>query len=253
MTYISKEAPGPDETTRDAIRRRLAETAEKEQWNGQTLVGPHRDDIAFVSAGRDLSGFASRGQQRTAILAYKLATLDLVRRSIGRPPLLLLDDVFSELDPIPARPSRAPDRRAAAGVRHNHDGGRSRSGARRGRDRVEGHARGAEPCLASTAAQPPKRVGDVLPAVAAELGIDGQLRFARQLAAWQRIVAERVPGAAGSSSLLSLQPPALVVSATSPIVAQEIRLRQSDLLDAFAQAPEGQKLIELRVVVRPAG
>ena len=99
MTYLSKETPGPDETTRDAIRRRLAETAEKEQWNGQTLVGPHRDDVAFVSAGRDLSGFASRGQQRTAILAYKLATLDLVRRTIGRPPLLLLDDVFSELDP----------------------------------------------------------------------------------------------------------------------------------------------------------
>ena len=101
--------------------------------------------------------------------------------------------------------------------------------------------------------RPPTRVGDVLPAVAAELGIDGQLRFARQVAAWQRIVAERVPGAAWSSSLLSLQPPALVVSATSPIVAQEIRLRQSDLLDAFAQAPEGQKLIELRVVVRPVG
>lgn len=99
LTYLSKETPGPDETTRDAIRRRLAETAEKEQWNGQTLVGPHRDDVAFVSAGRDLSGFASRGQQRTAILAYKLATLDLVRRTIGRPPLLLLDDVFSELDP----------------------------------------------------------------------------------------------------------------------------------------------------------
>ena len=99
LSYLSKETPGPDEDTRSAIRRRLAETAEKEQWNGQTLVGPHRDDVAFVSAGRDLSGFASRGQQRTAILAYKLATLDLMRRTIGRPPLLLLDDVFSELDP----------------------------------------------------------------------------------------------------------------------------------------------------------
>lgn len=101
--------------------------------------------------------------------------------------------------------------------------------------------------------QPPKRVGDVLPTVAADLGIDAHLRFARQVAAWQRIVAERVPAAGGSSTLLSLQPPALVVSATSPIVAQEIRLRQADLLDAFARAPEGQRLIELRVVVRPAG
>ncbi|HEV3485383.1 MAG TPA: DNA replication and repair protein RecF, partial [Vicinamibacterales bacterium] len=99
LVYHSKETPGPDETTRDAIRRRLAETADKEQWNGQTLVGPHRDDVVFVSAGRDLAGFASRGQQRTAILAFKLATLEVLTGAFGRPPLLLLDDVFSELDP----------------------------------------------------------------------------------------------------------------------------------------------------------
>ncbi len=68
-------------------------------WNGVTLVGPHRDDLAFELDGRDLSSFASRGQQRTAILAMKLAELDLLRRVDGRPPLLLLDDVFSELDP----------------------------------------------------------------------------------------------------------------------------------------------------------
>src|SRR5262245_59356599 len=98
-----------------------------------------------------------------------------------------------------------------------------------------------------------KRVGDVLPGVAAELGIDRELRLARQMATWERIVEERVPRASGATSLLSLQPPALVVSATSPIVAQELRLRQTELLDAFAQAPEGQKLIELRVVIRAVG
>jgi hypothetical protein len=98
-----------------------------------------------------------------------------------------------------------------------------------------------------------RRVGDVLPGVAAELGIDGELRFARQMAAWQRIVGERVPAATGASSLLALQPPALVVSASSPIVAQELRLRQADLLGAFAQAPEGERLIELRVVLRAFG
>ena len=101
--------------------------------------------------------------------------------------------------------------------------------------------------------QPPKRIGEVLPDVAASLGIEGELRFARQVSTWQRIVAERVPAATGSSSLLALQPPTLVVSATSPIIAQEIRLRQFDLLEAFARAPEGQKLIELRVVVRQPG
>ena len=61
--------PPSDESPEDALRRRLAETAEKEVWNGATLVGPHRDDVAFELDGRDLAGFASRGQQRTAILA----------------------------------------------------------------------------------------------------------------------------------------------------------------------------------------
>jgi DNA replication and repair protein RecF len=99
LEYVTNAPAGPDETPRDALARRLEETAEKELWNGTTLVGPHRDDIAFVMSGRDLSAFASRGQQRTAILAVKLAELDLVTAHDGRPPLLLLDDVFSELDP----------------------------------------------------------------------------------------------------------------------------------------------------------
>ena len=99
LEYVTNAPAGPDETPRDALARRLAETAEKELWNGTTLVGPHRDDVAFAMAGRDLSAFASRGQQRTAILALKLAELDLVTAGDGRPPLLLLDDVFSELDP----------------------------------------------------------------------------------------------------------------------------------------------------------
>jgi DNA replication and repair protein RecF len=87
------------ESPRDALARRLEETAEKEVWNGTTLVGPHRDDLVFELGGRDLAGFASRGQQRTAILALKMAELDLLTVLDGRPPLLLLDDVFSELDP----------------------------------------------------------------------------------------------------------------------------------------------------------
>jgi DNA replication and repair protein RecF len=99
LEYVTNAPAGPDETPRDALARRLAETAEKELWNGTTLVGPHRDDVGFTMSGRDLAAFASRGQQRTAILALKLAELDLVAASDGRAPLLLLDDVFSELDP----------------------------------------------------------------------------------------------------------------------------------------------------------
>jgi DNA replication and repair protein RecF len=99
IRYATNAPALPGESPRDALARRLAETAEKEVWNGSTLIGPHRDDLVFELAGRDLSGFASRGQQRTAILAFKLAELDLLTAQDGRPPLLLLDDVFSELDP----------------------------------------------------------------------------------------------------------------------------------------------------------
>ena len=99
LRYVTNAPIFPGEVARDALARRLVETAEKEVWNGSTLVGPHRDDLAFELEGRDLAGFASRGQQRTAILAFKLAELDLLTAQDGRPPLLLLDDVFSELDP----------------------------------------------------------------------------------------------------------------------------------------------------------
>lgn len=99
LRYTSNVERRADESHEQALRRRLSETADKEVWNGATLVGPHRDDILFVSAGRELTRFASRGQQRTAILALKLAELDLLTELDGQPPLLLLDDVFSELDP----------------------------------------------------------------------------------------------------------------------------------------------------------
>ncbi|MEO8626076.1 MAG: DciA family protein [Candidatus Limnocylindrales bacterium] len=99
--------------------------------------------------------------------------------------------------------------------------------------------------------RPMRRIGDMLPDVARELGIADELRLSRQMAAWERLVGEHVPAAAGTSRLLSVQPPALVVSATEPRIALELRLRQAELLAAFAQTPEGVHLLELRIVVRP--
>jgi DNA replication and repair protein RecF len=99
LRYVTNAPAFDGEKPRDALARRLADTADKEIWNGSTVIGPHRDDIAFDLGGRDLAGFASLGQQRTAILAFKLAEMDLLTELDGRPPLLLLDDVFSELDP----------------------------------------------------------------------------------------------------------------------------------------------------------
>ena len=63
-----------------------------------TGIGPHRDDISFLVNGMDIRKFGSQGQQRTAALSLKLAEIELVARRLGDKPVLLLDDVLSELD-----------------------------------------------------------------------------------------------------------------------------------------------------------
>ena len=65
---------------------------------GYTTCGAHRDDVKISVAGRDGRRFASQGQQRSAVIALKLAEAELLRESAGEPPVLLLDDVLSELD-----------------------------------------------------------------------------------------------------------------------------------------------------------
>lgn len=77
---------------------KLSQGKEQEFRRGTTLIGPHRDDLAFAINGRDVQTFGSQGQQRTAALSLKLAELELMREEIGEYPLLLLDDVLSELD-----------------------------------------------------------------------------------------------------------------------------------------------------------
>ncbi|MEX2221968.1 MAG: DNA replication and repair protein RecF [Candidatus Rokuibacteriota bacterium] len=66
---------------------------------GQTLVGPHRDDLLIEVDGRDLRLYGSRGQQRLMALTLRLAEAGPVARAVGSPPVLLLDDALSELDP----------------------------------------------------------------------------------------------------------------------------------------------------------
>lgn len=64
----------------------------------QTRLGPHRDDLQFLLGDRDMADFASRGEWRSLVLAMKFAEIDLIRERTGEDPILLLDDVFSELD-----------------------------------------------------------------------------------------------------------------------------------------------------------
>ena len=95
-----------------------------------------------------------------------------------------------------------------------------------------------------------RRLSDVLPGVASALGLEDQLHQARAMASWERLVAELVPAAAGATQLLEIRAPALIVSATDASVAQELRLRSDELLRAFATAPGGARLLELRPVIR---
>lgn len=77
----------------------LAASADEERRLRQTVVGPHRDDVALELDGAAAASFASEGQQRTFSLALRLAQADLIRSRRGAPPIYLLDDIFGELDP----------------------------------------------------------------------------------------------------------------------------------------------------------
>ena len=72
----------------------------REIESGVSLVGPHRDDFTFVVDGVDLHDYGSRGQQRLAVLALKLAEAQFMRKETEEQPILLLDDILSELDPV---------------------------------------------------------------------------------------------------------------------------------------------------------
>lgn len=76
----------------------LASRREDELRRGCTLVGPHRDEVLFTIDGRPARDFGSQGQQRSIVLAWKIAEVQVTRDILGRYPLLLLDDVMSELD-----------------------------------------------------------------------------------------------------------------------------------------------------------
>lgn len=79
-------------------KERLEHYSDSEIASASTLIGPHRDDFSFLMGERNLAPFGSRGEQRTATLAFKLATLEFMATIFGARPILLLDDIFSELD-----------------------------------------------------------------------------------------------------------------------------------------------------------
>ena len=80
------------------LAEKLRKNIDRDIYFGSTQSGPHKDDILFSIDGREVKVYGSQGQQRTTALAARLAEIDLIREETGEEPVLLLDDVFSELD-----------------------------------------------------------------------------------------------------------------------------------------------------------
>jgi DNA replication and repair protein RecF len=96
----SLEAAGAasDQHLVELFAGRLGELQTKEIYQGMTLCGPHRDDLQFLIDGADAGSFGSRGQQRSVALALRLGELRYMTNRSGEQPVLLLDEVMSELD-----------------------------------------------------------------------------------------------------------------------------------------------------------
>ena len=92
------DAFAPIPALTDALREHLEGHARAELDSGQCLTGPHKDDFTVSLSGIDLKAYGSQGQTRTAAISLKLAQRELMAREFGEEPLLLLDDVLSELD-----------------------------------------------------------------------------------------------------------------------------------------------------------
>jgi DNA replication and repair protein RecF len=97
ITY-APNVPVADAEPGAAFAAALAANVEAELRRKTTLVGPHRDDVRLTIDGQPLDAFGSQGQQRTAVLALKVAEYETMRSRAGDAPILLLDDVLSELD-----------------------------------------------------------------------------------------------------------------------------------------------------------
>ena len=98
------ETTPPDDDVARAFRDQLARVADREAARGMTLAGPHRDDLRFTAEGLggqplDLRTYGSGGQQRTAAIALRMVEAETIRETRGRESVILLDDVFAELDP----------------------------------------------------------------------------------------------------------------------------------------------------------
>ncbi|MFV0560388.1 MAG: DNA replication/repair protein RecF [Enterococcus sp.] len=98
LSTIDFQASMDQLAIKEIFLQMLEKNRKKELFRGTTLIGPHRDDLQFLVNEKNVQTYGSQGQQRTTALSVKLAEIDLMKEETGEYPVLLLDDVMSELD-----------------------------------------------------------------------------------------------------------------------------------------------------------
>lgn len=100
IKYITSIIPNDwsFEEIKSTLKNKIEKNLEKEKNHGISLYGPHRDDFLFYLGEIDMSIYCSQGQQRIAVLALKLSEIAIIKKITGENPIVLLDDIFSELD-----------------------------------------------------------------------------------------------------------------------------------------------------------
>lgn len=95
---VEPEDASDPQVVAEAFAEALGSRLERDRARGWTTVGPHRDEVEIRMGGRSLARFGSQGERRTAAIALRLVEMELLEAVVGKRPILLLDDVFSELD-----------------------------------------------------------------------------------------------------------------------------------------------------------
>jgi DNA replication and repair protein RecF len=97
IIYQKHEIDGIDDLA-NQYKNKLLKFRQNDIWRGSTSIGPHRDDLILLVNGVNLRTFGSQGQQKSFLIALKLAQFDFVKKQSGEKPILLFDDIFDKLD-----------------------------------------------------------------------------------------------------------------------------------------------------------
>ena len=266
-----------DPTEADArLHQALAELRSREIDRGVTLAGPHRDEWRLTLDGLDTRTHASQGEQRSLALALRLAGHRVATETLDAAPVLLLDDVFSELDQqravaLGARAPRGPDAREHGERAAGRGASRPPPARRRRRDRVRALGLHVTPPRRSNRREPgrasgrdsrrrlsrpvipgelsePVSIGDAAALVGNELGLAEPLSFTRLIDAWSDIVGDAI---AQHSRPRGVRNGVLEIVVDAPAWATQLRYLEADLVERASQLVGPGVVSAVRISVDP--